>query len=118
MVKYFTDWCPDAWCSGDFQHTAENFTYDGENKMWTLELSTYPRFVDNLTVLPTPNFSGEIRTVAIPALRSTCTFPSPDPRDMFDIDGMRMTGISDVMSEMLITCTSSIEKAFTNTQSF
>lgn len=111
MVKYFTDWCPDAWCSGDFQHTAENFTYDAENKIWTMELSSYPRFVDNLTILPAANFSGEIKTVSIPALRSTCTFLSPDPRDMFEIDGSEMTGISDTMSEMLVTCTSNIEKA-------
>ncbi|MCA9507267.1 MAG: hypothetical protein KC505_02455 [Myxococcales bacterium] len=114
VLRHLEEWCPDAWCSGDFQHTWESFKYNVDTQEWTLQFTSYQRFSENFELLPSNNFLGSIESNKFMAMRSSCTFPSKDPKAMLDFDTQGFLGLSYLMSEQLIICISAIEEKLTN----
>ncbi len=115
MTPFLNSWCPDAWCSGDYDHHFGNFIYDDISREWILEIVSLPRFITEV-----PGWASHIQNkVAIRRIQSTiaqCSFYAPDPRELFQLvwragnSSPEMRGISDRMSDELSECTRSIEK--------
>lgn len=119
VVDELTAWCPDAWCSGDFQHSFQNMTYNEENK-WTLQFVSYLRFIDDnegaLIGVEDPNGVCSIKTKSIRAQYSTCEFSSPSPHDIVtyhpSFNSKLVISISDSFRNDLERCVRSIEDQF------
>lgn len=116
FVQFLNDWCPDAWCAGDYKHIFLNAEYEASKKEWQLVFETFPHYAQDIQsnsseVLETQ--TGE--TVLITNIFtkfSKCSFKSFEPQTIFELDSNgELKDLTQEMRDKLIACTVLVEQS-------